>query len=491
MRIKTEISSSKKSQSGSSEDQAKQIKTLLKLPQSKELTPNEDATRLDSIRRLFQKLAHEMLLEKSSSVRSTAHAQKWSDFLKKHHRVFVEQLRVRIRPTNATNAGKKYALRVFFGVLTYMNYPGRQYIDEECMYKLIISLTGADLKEDTEQVNEIDDSLLSMLQVEFLEPYNDVRYFCFVALRKIANEATHGLLVLKEEAVINLFLVLSALRLPTADDLYSPRKFLVHPPEHCEELDEDLSSGEDSDEEEEHGSDEDESDSDDQNENGKRNASSLGSTHADKRGRNLPFMQRLSRYRKVHCNCWLAVLKMPHISLRLHKLALKYLSSDQGLSNMSTPLRFADYFIESYEYGGVTSLLALNGLFSLMTEHDLEYEDFYDSLYSLITCETCYAKHRVRLFRLLNTCLSSSQMLPAYVVAAFIKRLSRTALSSPPSVALFVLALVSNLIRKHKACRVLISRDDDSGNKLLEDKYDPLTNKTAECRGKLSSYLIY
>ena len=41
-------------------------------------------------------------------------------------------------------------------------------------------------------------------------------------------------------------------------------------------------------------------------------------------------------------------------------------------------------------------------------------------------------------------------MLPAYVVAAFCKKLLRLGLAGPPSGALFVLALVSNLIRKDR-----------------------------------------
>ena len=57
-------------------------------------------------------------------------------------------------------------------------------------------------------------------------------------------------------------------------------------------------------------------------------------------------------------------------------------------------------------------------------------------------------------------------MLPAYVVASFCKKLCRLGLNGPPSGALFVLALVSNLLRKHGECGCLIHRkgkNEDDG----------------------------
>ena len=63
-------------------------------------------------------------------------------------------------------------------------------------------------------------------------------------------------------------------------------------------------------------------------------------------------------------------------------------------------------------------------------------------------------------------------MLPAYVVASFSKKLCRLTLSGPPSGGLFVLALVSNLLRKHGECACLIHRrgkHEDGG--LIEDVF--------------------
>ena len=57
-------------------------------------------------------------------------------------------------------------------------------------------------------------------------------------------------------------------------------------------------------------------------------------------------------------------------------------------------------------------------------------------------------------------------------MASFSKKLCRLALSGPPSGGLFVLALVSNLLRKHGECACLIHRrgkHEDGG--LIEDVF--------------------
>jgi hypothetical protein len=47
--------------------------------------------------------------------------------------------------------------------------------------------------------------------------------------------------------------------------------------------------------------------------------------------------------------------------------------------------QLSDFLTASYEQGGLTSLLALEGLFVLMLHHNLEYPRFYASLYKLLT----------------------------------------------------------------------------------------------------------
>ena len=80
----------------------------------------------------------------------------------------------------------------------------------------------------------------------------------------------------------------------------------------------------------------------------------------------------------------------------------------------------------------------------------------YDALHVLLRPCVLHAQHRVQFLWLLSRALLCNSMLPAYVVARFCKRLCRLALSGPPSGRLFALALVSNLLRKHRECAWLV-----------------------------------
>ena len=72
-------------------------------------------------------------------------------------------------------------------------------------------------------------------------------------------------------------------------------------------------------------------------------------------------------------------------------------------------------------------------------------------------------------------------MLPAYVVAAYCKKLLRIGLVGPPSGALFVLALVSNLIRKHPEVSCLIHRKSNQVDDVfVEDAPDLIQTRALE-----------
>lgn len=49
-----------------------------------------------------------------------------------------------------------------------------------------------------------------------------------------------------------------------------------------------------------------------------------------------------------------------------------------------------------------------------------------------------------------------SPLLPAYLAAAFAKKLSRLSLSVPPSGALVIIALIHNLLRRHPSINCLV-----------------------------------
>jgi hypothetical protein len=54
------------------------------------------------------------------------------------------------------------------------------------------------------------------------------------------------------------------------------------------------------------------------------------------------------------------------------------------IPNVTDPLLMADFLTHSIGQGGLLGILALNGLFLLVTRHGLEYPRFYQRLYSLL-----------------------------------------------------------------------------------------------------------
>ncbi|XP_078410653.1 nucleolar complex protein 4 homolog [Cetorhinus maximus] len=192
---------------------------------------------------------------------------------------------------------------------------------------------------------------------------------------------------------------------------------------------------------------------------------------------------KLKEHRRIFERLWLAYLKHK-LSTNLYKKVLVILH-ESILPNMSKPTLMIDFLTAAYEIGGAISLLALNGLFYLIHHHNLEYPDFYKKLYSLLDPSVLHVKYRARFFHLLDLFLSSSH-LPAYLVAAFSKRLARLALTSPPQALLMLIPLICNLIRRHPSCKPLIHRpsetQDISADPYIMDEEDPV-----KCRAMESS----
>ena len=216
----------------------------------------------------------------------------------------------------------------------------------------------------------------------------------------------------------------------------------------------------------------------------KRKKSSTSNSNKNKRIKKSKLIawQQSYKHRNALQEAWLSVLRLPNIPLRIQKLVLQHLSN-YILKVCPSPLRFAEYFTRVFQGGvesssgsssgsvststnSLTSILSLHGLFILMLDHQLEYPQYYNSLYKLLHPRILYTKYRTRFLRLLCKSLLSNSMLPAYVVASFCKKLCRLGLNGPPSGSLFVLALVSNLLRKHGECGCLIHRkgkNEDDG----------------------------
>lgn len=161
---------------------------------------------------------------------------------------------------------------------------------------------------------------------------------------------------------------------------------------------------------------------------------------------------------------WISFLRLllpvdvyKEVLVNLHQVVIPYLSN---------PLMLCDFLTRSYDIGGVVSVMALSSLFVLMTQHGLDYPNFYEKLYALLEPSIFMAKHRAKFFQLLDSCLKSP-LLPAYLAAAFCKKLSRLSLAIPPSGALVIVALIHNLLRRHPSINCLVHQED--GNETTED----------------------
>ncbi|KAF2750664.1 nucleolar complex protein 4 [Sporormia fimetaria CBS 119925] len=180
----------------------------------------------------------------------------------------------------------------------------------------------------------------------------------------------------------------------------------------------------------------------------------------------------LSAYKKRAQEAWLATLRGGFNKEQRKTILAGF--SHQIAPWFQQPEMLMDFLTDSYDMGGGTSLLALSGLYYLMTEKNLDYPSFYIKLYSLLDDGLLHSKHRSRFFRLLDTFMSSTH-LPAALVASFIKRLSRLALNAPPAGIVVVVPWIYNMFKRHPACTFMMHReicDPDLKEKLEEEGMD-------------------
>jgi len=133
------------------------------------------------------------------------------------------------------------------------------------------------------------------------------------------------------------------------------------------------------------------------------------------------------------------------------------------LPHLTRPILVMDWVGACVDVGGTVGLIALNSLFVLMKEYNLDYPSFYTRLYAFVVRDVLHLKHRARFFRMAELFLSSTH-LPATLLASFIKRLSRLSLNAPPSAIIMIIPFTYNILKRHPALMVMIHRaqDDDS-----------------------------
>jgi len=181
-------------------------------------------------------------------------------------------------------------------------------------------------------------------------------------------------------------------------------------------------------------------------------------------------------------NCWLQILKCK-INLDQYKRVLTILH-DKVLPFLPRPLLLTDFLLSSYNVGGSISLLALSGVFTLISKHNLEYPEFYTKLYQLFTPEVLHVKYMARFFHLADIFLTSTH-LPAYLVAAFTKRLARLCLTAPSTSIPMAIRFIHNLMFRHPGLAKMI---DNPEGEVSEDTYDHKEADPAKC-GAINSSL--
>jgi U3 small nucleolar RNA-associated protein 19 len=161
---------------------------------------------------------------------------------------------------------------------------------------------------------------------------------------------------------------------------------------------------------------------------------------------------------KEFSRTWLLLFSLP-MSKQQRRLALKHLPA-HVTPFLLHPVMLADYLVKTVRSGGVVGILALESLFQIIVLHNLDYPRFFEALYRMCSAEVFSAKHRSKFTTLLHTSLQSTN-LPAYTVAAFIKRLAGLAIKIPGPSASFCLAQAVTLLRQHPQCLKLIHNTTD------------------------------
>ncbi|PSC69895.1 nucleolar complex 4-like protein [Micractinium conductrix] len=192
----------------------------------------------------------------------------------------------------------------------------------------------------------------------------------------------------------------------------------------------------------------------------KRQRALLGSGGAEQQQQQRAKWANTKAQQRMYSDAWLAVLRMD-LPEDVLKKVLAHMH-DVIIPSLANPVLLADFLTAALDQGGLTGMLALHGIFTLVTRHGLEYPRFYARLYQLLTPEAFHAKHRARFFSLADAFLASG-MVPAYTAGAFVKRLARLALGAPPAGALLALAFMHNLMRRHPATMQLLHRPPRGG----------------------------
>jgi hypothetical protein len=190
-------------------------------------------------------------------------------------------------------------------------------------------------------------------------------------------------------------------------------------------------------------------------------------------------IENIGVLRKFISNCWMKVISdqwgdsnNESLPMDLRRVFLLHIE-EAVFPNLAAPVKLADFLTASYQMEGVIPIMALNGIFILMSAHNFSYPDFYDKLYKLLDPEILYTQHRDKFFALCFLFLKSPN-LPGYLLAAFVKKLARIAMCAPAAGAVLCLRIIFNLLRRNAGIRVLVHRTHLPSNS-TDSSIDPLS----------------
>lgn len=89
----------------------------------------------------------------------------------------------------------------------------------------------------------------------------------------------------------------------------------------------------------------------------------------------------------------------------------------------------------------------------------------FDEVYALVNEQLLSKTYKFRVFFFLNTFLSSTKV-PAHVISAYMKRLSRMSLEAKPRSLVAILKLVNNLLSRHPTLLFLRDRVDERAREM-------------------------
>lgn len=130
------------------------------------------------------------------------------------------------------------------------------------------------------------------------------------------------------------------------------------------------------------------------------------------------------------------------------------------MPRMNKPIFLTDFFMTLLETGGPISLLALQGIFTLIQKYNMNYPDVYQKIYAMLNVEIFGTPYKARFYYLTDMFLSSSH-LPESLVAGFIKKFARLSLLAPPVDVIIMMAFIVNLMVRHPGLKKLVHNPAD------------------------------